>query len=176
VLKTLQIKLLPKEQQKSAKRHLGKLSGKESRFVRNVNHFISGEIVQRAKGTSSAIAIEDLSGIGTRTTVRKAKRYIHNSRSFHQIRSFIEYKARETGIPIIVVDPHNTSRECPECHYTDRKNRPERSRFECISCGFEGEADFVASLNIGNRAAVSQPIVTEAISIIRSLQLQAPKP
>ena len=123
----------------------------------------------------SAIAIEDLSGIWTRTTVRKGKSYIHNSRSFRQIRSFIEYKARETGIPIIVVDPHNTSRECPECHYTDRRNRPERSRFECISCGFEEEADLVASLNIGNRAAVSQPIVTEAISIIRSSRLQAPK-
>jgi putative transposase len=115
------------------------------------------------KGTSSAIAIEDLSGIGMRTTVRKAKSYIHNSRYFRQIRSYIEYKARETGIPIIVADPHNTSRECPGCHSTDRKNRPERSRFECISCGIEGEADFVASLNIGNRAAVSQPIATGGI-------------
>jgi len=148
---------------KSAKRHLRKLSGKESRFVRNVNHFISKEIVQRAKGTSSAIAIEDLSGIRLRTTVRKGNRYIHNSWPFHQLRSFIEYKARETGIPVVVVKPHNTSRECPGCHFIDKRNRPERSHFKCVSCGFEGEADFIASLNIRNRAAVSQPIVTEAI-------------
>ena len=40
-------------------------------------------------------------------------RYIHNSWSFHQIRSFIEYKAREAGIPVIIVNPRNTSRECP---------------------------------------------------------------
>jgi len=72
-----------------------------------------------------------------------------------QLRSFIEYKARETGIPIVVVKPHNTSRECQKCYYADRKNRPERSHFKCVSCGFEGEADFVASLNIRNRAAVN---------------------
>ena len=148
---------------KSAGRHLRKLSGKESRFARNTNHVISKEIVKEAKGTSSAIAIEDLSGIGMGTTVRKGNRYIHNSWSFHQIRSFIEYKAREAGIPVIAVDPHNTSRESPNCHTTDRKNRPERSRFRCISCGIEGEADIIASLNIRNRAAVSQPIVAGAI-------------
>ena len=37
---------------KSAKRHLKKLSGKESRFARNTNHVISKEIVAKAKGTS----------------------------------------------------------------------------------------------------------------------------
>jgi IS605 OrfB family transposase len=148
---------------KSARRHLKKLSGKESRFARNTNHIISKEIVRKAKGTSSAIAIEDLSGIRTRTTVRKGNRYVHNSWSFHQLRSFIEYKAKEAGIPVIPVNPRNSSRECPNCHAISRKNRPERSRFRCISCGFEGEADFIASLNIRNRAAVSQPIVAGAI-------------
>ena len=148
---------------KSAKKHLKKLSGKESRFARNTNHTISKEIVQKARGTSSAIAIEDLSGIRKRTTVRKGNRYIHNSWAFYQLRLFIEYKAREAGIPVIVVDPHNTSRECPECHTIDRGNRPERSKFKCISCGLEREADFIASFNIRNRAAVNQPIVTGAI-------------
>ena len=148
---------------KSAKRHLKKLSGKESRFARNTNHVISKEIVAKAKGTSFAIAIENLDGIRMGTTVRKGKRYIHNSWSFHQIRSFIEYKAKEAGIPLIVVDPHNTSRECPNCHTISKKNRPERSQFRCISCRFEGEADYIASLNIRNRAAVSQPIVAGAI-------------
>ncbi|MEM3192220.1 MAG: transposase [Candidatus Parvarchaeota archaeon] len=148
---------------KSAKRHLKKLSGRESRFVKNINHVISKEIVQKAKGTSSAIAIEDLRGIRMRTTVRRGNRYIHNSWAFHQLRTFIEYKARELGVPIIVVDPRNTSMECPKCHAISKSNRPERSHFKCVSCGFEGEADFVASLNIRNRAAVNQPIVTGAI-------------
>jgi IS605 OrfB family transposase len=148
---------------KSALRHLRKLFGRESRFARNTNHIISKEIVQEAKGTSSAIAVENLNGIRMRTTVRKGNRYIHNSWAFYQLRSFIEYKAKEMGIPVIAVDPHNTSRECPRCHNIDRRNRPERSVFKCVSCGFGGEADFIASLNIRNRAAVNQPIVTGAI-------------
>ena len=148
---------------KSARRHLKKLSGKESRFVRNINHIISKEIVQKAKGTSSAIAIENLEGIRMRTTVGKGGRYIHNSWAFHQLRMFIEYKAKEMGIPVIPVDPHNTSKECPKCHSIDRRNRHERSLFRCVSCGFEGEADFIASHNIRNKAVVNQPIVAGAI-------------
>ena len=148
---------------RSAKRHLKKLSGKEGRFARNINHFLSRKIVQEAKGTSSAIAIENLEGIRVRTTVRKGNRYIHNSWSFHQLRSFIEYKATEAGIHVIAVNPRNTSRECPVCHTIDKGNRPERSQFRCISCGLEGEADFIASLNIRNRAAINQPTVAGAI-------------
>ena len=148
---------------KSAKRHMKKLSGKESRFVRNISHVISREIVHEVKGNSSAIGIEVLSGIRMGTTVRKSNRYIHNSWSFHQFRSFIEYKEREAGIPAIVIDPHNTSRECPNCHAITRKNRSERSRFRCISCILEGEPDLIASINIRNRAAVKQPIVAGAI-------------
>ena len=148
---------------KSAKRHLKKLSGKESRFVRNTNHVISSEIVHKAKGTSSAIAIEDISGIRMKTTVRKENMYIHNSWSFHQFRSFIEYKAREAGIPVIVIDPRNTSRECPNCHAITGKNRPERSRFRCISCGLEEEADLIASINIRIRTSFNQPIAAGPI-------------
>ena len=148
---------------KNAIRHLKKLSGKESRFARNTNHVISKEIVQKAKDTSSAIAIENLEGIRMGGTVRRGNRYIHNSWAFYQLRSFIEYKAKEIGISVIAIDPHNTSRECPNCHTIDKRNRPERSVFKCISCNLEGEADFIASLNIRNRAAISQPIAAGAI-------------
>ena len=51
--------------------------------------------------------------IKMRTTVKKGNRYIQNSWAFYQLRLFIEYKAIEAGIPVIVIDPHNTSRECP---------------------------------------------------------------
>ena len=160
---------------RSAKRHLRKLSGKESRFARDVNHIISREIVERAKGTSSAIALEELRDIRKRTTVSRKQRYGHNSWSFHQLRTFIEYKALESGVPVMGVNPKNTSRECPACHAIDKRNRPRRSIFRCVSCGLEGEADFVASLNIRNRAAVNQPIVAGAISDLDLIpQLQAP--
>ncbi|MGC8515712.1 MAG: zinc ribbon domain-containing protein [Thermoplasmata archaeon] len=72
------------------------------------------------------------------------------------------------------IDPHNTSMECPGCHSISKRNRPERSHFRCISCGLEGEADLIASLNIRSRSAINQPIVAGAIFDHMIPQLQAP--
>ncbi|MGC8515711.1 MAG: hypothetical protein ACP5OC_06230 [Thermoplasmata archaeon] len=47
---------------RSAKRHLKKLSGKESMFVRNTNHVISKGIVNKAKGTSITRGLSTSSG------------------------------------------------------------------------------------------------------------------
>ncbi|WP_297217588.1 zinc ribbon domain-containing protein [Thermoplasma sp.] len=76
---------------------------------------------------------------------------------------FFGYTAKEISVTVIVIDPYNSSRECPVCHTIGKRNRPELSRFRWVSCGFEGEADFVASLNIRDGAVVSQPIVTRVI-------------
>lgn len=150
---------LQKKRTRSAKRRLKKISGKEKRFQRVINHSISKEIVAEAKGTGRGVALEDLSNINQRTVVRKKQRYIRLSWAFHQLRSYIEYKARVLGVPVRTVDPRNTSRECPVCHSIDRGNRKDRDTFKCVQCGNGGEADYVASLNIRNRAAVNQPIV-----------------
>jgi transposase len=58
----------------SAKRHLRKLAGKQRRFQKDTNHRIAKQLVQKAKGTNRAIALEDLSHIRSRTTVRKSGR------------------------------------------------------------------------------------------------------
>ncbi len=80
---------LQKRGTKSAKRHLGKLSGKEARFRKNSNHVISKRIVQKAKSGGQAIAIEDLRHIRSRTerTVKKSQRSRHSSWAFAQLRS-----------------------------------------------------------------------------------------
>jgi len=149
---------------KSAKRHLKRVSGKERRFKCDVNHCISKELVGYAKGTSSAIALENLKGIrGRGITVRRSERSRHSKWAFSELRKFIEYKAKLRGVPVIVVDPRNTSRECPLCHYTDKGNRPTRDVFRCLSCGYTAPADYVGALNIRARAAVSQPIVAPLV-------------
>lgn len=143
---------------KSAKRLLRKRSKKEQRFARDVNHRISKELVEKAKGTRSGIALEDLKGIRDRTekTVRKSQRAQHSSWSFYQLRQFIEYKAILSGVPVILVDPRNTSRTCISCNYIDKKNRVSRDQFCCQSCGYAGPADNIAAENI-RRAVVNQP-------------------
>jgi len=141
---------------KSAKRLLKKLSGKEARFARDVNHVISKRLVAKAKGTGRGIALENLKGIRERITVRKAQRRVQHSWAFHQLRSFIEYKARLAGVLVVLVDPRNTSRTCPACGHVAKANRHTRASFHCVSCGFAGPADTIAAENI-RRAVVMQP-------------------
>jgi len=143
---------------KSAKRLLKKRSRKESRFAKDVNHVISKLLVAKAKDTKRGIALEDLGGIRSRITVNgKRQRRIQHSWSFHQLRKFVEYKARLNGVPIRLVDPRNTSRTCPNCQAVAKENRKEE-HFQCVHCGYTGFADHIAAVNIG-RAAVNQPYV-----------------
>jgi IS605 OrfB family transposase len=95
---------------KATRRRLKKLSGKEQRFAKDVNHTISKQIVAKAKDTASGIALEDLTHIRTRVTARKPQRATLSSWSFAQLRAFIEYKAKQRGVPVVAVDPRNTSR------------------------------------------------------------------
>lgn len=145
---------------KSARRRLRQLSGKESRFARNVNHVISKQLVTKAKDTKRAIALEDLEGIRQRVTVRRRQRATLHSWSFFQLRSFVSYKAQRVGVPVVFVDPRNTSRTCPACGHVDKRNRPTQSQFSCVSCGFAGFADHIAASNIARRAVVNLPNVS----------------
>lgn len=142
---------------KSAKRLLRKRRAKERRFARDVNHRISKLLVRKAKDTGRGIALEDLKGIRDRTTVPRQQRRAHHSWSFHQLRFFLTYKAGLVGVPIVVVDPRNTSRTCPCCGTIDKRNRPTRDRFACVSCGFAAPADHTAARIIAGRAEVMPP-------------------
>lgn len=145
---------------RSAKRHLKRLSGKESRFKRNVNHCISKRLVAKAKDTSRAIALEDLKGIRTRGKLfRRSQRSRQSSWAFGQMRAFIEYKSALAGVPVVFVDPRGTSHTCPKCGFNDKVNRPSRENFLCGRCGFAGLSDHVSAMVIAERASVNTPIV-----------------
>jgi len=149
---------------KACKRLLAKRSRKERRFATNINHTISKSIVAKAKDTGRGIALEDLSGIRDRITVRKSQRRQHHSWAFNQLRRFIEYKAKLAGVLVELVDPKNTSRTCPQCGCVDKHNRPSQSLFSCVSCGYSAPADTVAAGIIAGRAAVNQPNFSPALS------------
>jgi IS605 OrfB family transposase len=144
---------------KSAKCHLKKLSGRMARFSKDVNHRISKYIVAKAKDTLRSIALENLEGIRQRVTVGKAQRRSLHTWNFGLLRMFVDYKAKIAGVPLVFVDPRNTSRTCPSCGHVAKANRPTRDEFRCESCGFAGAADHIAAINIAFRAAVNQPIV-----------------
>mgnify|MGYP002413245515 CR=1 FL=1 len=150
---------LQKRQTDSARRKLKRLSGKERRFAQDTNHAISKKVVQTAKDTGRGIALEDLKGIRLRVTARRGQRATLHSWAFDDLRQKIAYKARRAGIPVVMVDPRNTSRTCPACGHIDKANRKSQDTFLCTSCGCAGRADYIAAVNISRRALVSAPIV-----------------
>ena len=136
-----------KSTRKNARRALKRLSGKERRHQKQVNHQISKYIVETANANHQAIVLEDLEGIRDRTNprLRKSQRGLHNSWAFYQLKEFIGYKALRAGVEVVSVNPAYTSQTCSCClHIGSRKG----SRFTCANCGAVMDADFNASLNI----------------------------
>lgn len=151
---------LQKKGTKSARRRLRARKRKERRFAKDVNHTISKRLVAKAKGTQRGIALEELTGIRESVTVRKSQRRSHHAWAFHDLRHKIEYKARLWGVPVVVIDPRNTSRTCPVCGLIDKRNRQTQATFTCIACGFSAHADSVAAGIIASRAVVNLPNVS----------------
>jgi IS605 OrfB family transposase len=143
---------LQKKGTKSATRRLKAIRRREARFAADVNHCIAKKLVSTAERTSRGIALEDLKGIRQRVTAKKEQRYRLHSWAFAQLGAFVEYKARRAGVPVVFVDPRNTSRQCSECQHTHRTNRVCQAWFACRSCGTVMHADRNGSRNIRHRA------------------------
>ncbi len=143
----------------SAKKHLKKMSGRERHFKQNTNHYISKDIVEIAKDTNRSIVLEELVGIRARTTASRKLNDILGKWAFGELRSYIEYKAKEVGVPIVIVDPRYTSQQCSVCGHTEKDNRKHQAHFECKHCGHTENADINAAKNIVSRAAINLPIV-----------------
>ncbi|MFF1909776.1 RNA-guided endonuclease InsQ/TnpB family protein [Kitasatospora sp. NPDC058218] len=136
---------------KAAKRLLKKRARREQRHAANVNHIVSKTIVTTAERTGQGIALEDLTGIRSRVRLRKDQRTSLHSWGFAQLASFVEYKAKRAGVPLVYVDPAYTSLQCSQCLHIERKNRVDQATFACRSCGTVTHADDNASRNIARK-------------------------
>ena len=143
---------------RGAKKKLRRIGKKEARFRRHENHRVSKQIVLTAKDTARGIALEDLTHIRSRTTVRRSQRNRQGGWSFAQLRGFVEYKAQLAGVRVVAVDPRNTSRTCSQCGHCEQANRRSQAEFRCLHCDYSMSADFNAARNIAFRAqAASKP-------------------
>jgi IS605 OrfB family transposase len=126
------------------------MAGRQRCFQAKTNHEISKRLVAKAKALGVGIAMEDLSGIRDRvepTVGRRFRRQLGNW-GFGQLLSFVEYKARLAGVPVIKVDPRNSSRTCSKCGHCEKGNRPDQATFRCKHCGYSPNADFNAAENL----------------------------
>ena len=149
---------------KSSKRRLVSLAKSENRYVEEVNHILTKALLQLVK-RGNVLILEDLSGLNKRIWVRKGDRYLHYSWSYSSIRQKLEYKAREMGVTVIFVKPDDTSATCPVCGTVKASNRNRRKHEYKCNCGYRGNDDRTAAMNIRQRG----------IDEIRRLQLQSAK-
>jgi IS605 OrfB family transposase len=148
-------KVLQSVGSKAAKRRLVKLSGQQARFQKHTNHCISKAIVLDAERTGRGIGVEELTHIREQVTARRKQRARLGNWSFGQLRAFLAYKAKRAGVPMVAVDPRNTSKGCSACGCIDTKNRPNQATFSCVSCGHSEPADLNAARNIRSRASAT---------------------
>jgi putative transposase len=135
-------------QQEGKFRELKKVKDREHRIAKDLNHKISRKIVDMAKEQNAAIVFEDLNGIRKiRTKSRSFKHALH-SWSYYQLQTFVEYKAKLLGVPVLYVDPAYTSQDCSRCGARGKRNGKE---FKCPACGHVDHADVNAAFNIALR-------------------------
>jgi len=156
--------LLQKKDTSSAKRKLKQLSGREHRWVNTILHQISRAFVKSLVIGRDFVVVEKLNGIRQKCRHRKSYNATFHSWAFNKLQQMIEYKCLEQGIPVVYVEPKYTSQRCPRCGTIDKRNRNAQALFRCISCGYQHNADIVASFNLrelalGGWAAVNQPDV-----------------
>ncbi len=149
----------------SAFKRLQKINRRASRFVRNVNHCISKSLVQKASVLRKALSLEDLTGIRERASVfSKAMRWQMGNWAFADLAAKICYKAAEVGIPVVFVDPRDTSKTCHKCGHCERANRKSQASFLCLKCGLCENADRNAAKNIEAQGLLSKPLMFRPVA------------
>ena len=66
--------------------------------------------------------------------------------------AILKREADKRGIPVVPVDPKNSSRTCSKCGTVSKKSRKSQARFECVACGWRGNADVNAGVVLQFRA------------------------
>ena len=137
---------------KSAKRVLKRISGRENRWITDVNHQISKTLVQKY-GKNTLFVLEDLTGISFAEELlnyrKKETRYQLRSWPFYQLEQFLTYKAEAMESKVVEVSPKYTSQRCPKCGRIRKANRHhDIHEYKCDCCGYRSNDDRTAAMNI----------------------------
>ncbi|MGN8884585.1 RNA-guided endonuclease TnpB family protein [Ligilactobacillus salivarius] len=134
---------------KSAKRRLKKLSGRENRWISDINHCLSKTLVQKY-GANTLFVLENLNGVSfERTDLPKALRNQNKSWAFYQLEQFLTYKAHLNNSEVVEVSAKYTSQRCPKCGVIKKDNRNhEKHEYHCDNCGYRSNDDRIGAMNI----------------------------
>ena len=117
-------------------------------WVKKVSHMI----VMLAKQHQYVVAREDLTGLVE--SLRKLPREHKVSLlilSYRKISQWIDWQCEKYGVPVLVVEPKDTSTRCPICSSKMVENG--YRMLKCLECGFKADRDTIAVLNIEKKAS-----------------------
>jgi len=111
----------------------------------------SHTIISLAKQSQLAVAREDLMGlIESLRELPKEHRTALIALGYRRLAFWIDWQAEKGGVPLLVVDPADTSSTCPRCGA--KLVAVGYRRLRCPRCGLEADRDTIAVLNIEGRA------------------------
>ena len=131
------------------------IHGRERGRKKDRRYKIASIIVDTAKQLGAAVAIENLPKQAPKNMIsgiedKKLRHRIYQA-GFRSILRAIKEKCAERGIPVVKVDPRNTSSTCPFCGSKLMGGSAPR-HLKCPKCRVEMGRDVIAVLNIERRA------------------------
>ena len=137
---------------RSAKRTLKRISGRENRWMSDVNHRISKTLV-RTYGKDTLFVLEDLTDVSFSDDNLKSRishgRNELRSWTFYQLEQYLSYKAQGAGSIVIKVPADYTSQRCPKCGRIHKENRNHKNHeYICDACGYRSNDDRIGAMNL----------------------------
>ena len=113
---------------------LERLKAKERNWVRLQNHIFSKSVIEFAqKHNAGVIQLERLTNIGKdkNNEVTTSGKFLTRYWSYHELQTFIEYKADAVGIEVRYINPYHTSQTCSFCGHYEAGQRIDQPTFIC---------------------------------------------
>jgi len=142
---------------------IGRCHQKISNIRQNFCHQTSHAIVNEPQ--TQIIVLEDLKTTNLTKSAQgdrenrgknvKAKAGLNRAildKGWHQLETFLVYKAKRSGKYVFKVSAAYTSQECADCGHIHPNNRVTQSEFRCVHCGHTDHADKNAAKVIKKRA------------------------
>lgn len=127
-------------------KQIRKIRNKEKNKINSHLHKISKELIETAYRNKSAIVIGKLKNL-KKDKGRKFNRKL-SSFPYYKLCNYIDYKAKEKGVPVYFVNEAYTSKTCNVCDIIGNRKG---NWFSCSNCSYQDNADRNAAFNIGKR-------------------------
>jgi len=138
------------------------IHSRERKRKRDIRLKIANIIANTAKSLNAVVVLEKLPKQCPRNMIRDVRdlalRHRIYQAGFRGMVKAVEEKCLERGVPVVKVDPRNTSSTCPFCGSKLMRGDAPR-QLKCPKCGFRAGRDVVAVLNLEKKYLTSKGLV-----------------